>query len=150
MLVPFGTRLPRLVWNASASVPVGLYVISSAHACNATLALIRLPSNLANFAALRGYVPRTVYLLKPIAASAGDRVCRDGPRITINTHARAFVKARDRLGRALPTWAGCMILRADQVFVLGTKPDSFDSRYFGPMPTTAIVGRAIPVWISQD
>jgi type IV secretory pathway protease TraF len=24
--------------------------------------------------------------------------------------------------------------------------DSLDSRYFGPLPTSAVIGRAVPVW----
>jgi type IV secretory pathway protease TraF len=27
--------------------------------------------------------------------------------------------------------------------------DSLDGRYFGPLPTASIVGRAIPLWVNQ-
>jgi type IV secretory pathway protease TraF len=28
-------------------------------------------------------------------------------------------------------------------------PDSLDGRYFGPLPTTAIVARAVPLWTDE-
>lgn len=29
-------------------------------------------------------------------------------------------------------------------------PGSFDSRYFEPLPVASIVGRAVPVWTTDD
>ena len=29
-------------------------------------------------------------------------------------------------------------------------PDSYDGRYFGPLPAASIIGRAIPVWTFED
>ena len=48
--------------------------------------------------------------------------------------------AWDTAGRVLPSWDGCRTLAADEVFLLGDTADSFDSRYWGPVRTTAIDG----------
>jgi type IV secretory pathway protease TraF len=28
--------------------------------------------------------------------------------------------------------------------------DSLDGRYFGPLPASAVIGRAVPVWTDED
>ena len=28
--------------------------------------------------------------------------------------------------------------------------DSLDSRYFGPLPASAVIGRAVPVWTIEE
>lgn len=66
------------IWNASPSVPVGLYQVIQASPHVGDLAVLRLPAAIATLAARRGYLRRFAYLLKPIAAIVGDRVCRFG------------------------------------------------------------------------
>jgi type IV secretory pathway protease TraF len=46
----------------------------------------------------------------------------------------------------LPRWAGCAVLSADQIFVMNQAPASLDSRYFGPLSRSSILGRAVPLW----
>ncbi|MFV0680803.1 S26 family signal peptidase, partial [Ottowia sp.] len=54
----------------------------------------------------------------------------------------------DRMGRPLPSWRQCRQLRADELFLLSTaNPASFDSRYFGPINVSAVIGIAPPVWL---
>lgn len=53
---------------------------------------------------------------------------------------------RDKVGRALPIWQGCSRLQDDQVFVLTAPPDSFDSRYFGAVPSAHVIERIAPLW----
>ena len=36
-----------------------------------------------------------------------------------------------------------------EVFLLNADPRSLDSRYFGPLPASAVVGRAQAVWTPQ-
>ncbi|TIQ50117.1 MAG: S26 family signal peptidase, partial [Mesorhizobium sp.] len=46
-----------------------------------------------------------------------------------------------------PWWNGCRALGHNEVFVLGSeKSRSFDSRYFGPVPTQNLIGRLVPLW----
>jgi type IV secretory pathway protease TraF len=113
------------------------------------LVVIRLPEPFLMLASARGYLPAGILLIKPIAAGAGDLVCRHGAIVTINGRTAALAKAVDARGRALPRWQGCRRLATLQIFVLSPDADSFDSRYFGPLDTRHVVGMAVPVWTFQ-
>ena len=138
----------RLLWNASASVPLGLYRIEPDSPPRiGDLVAVRPSPQLGRFMAERRYVEVNALLIKPVAAASGATVCRIDARITINARAVASALPRDHFGRPLPTWSGCQRLRADQLFLIAPmRPDSFDSRYFGPVDRRQIAGRAIPLW----
>ena len=138
--------VPRVVWNASSSVEIGLYSISRRSPATGDIAAVRLPAAAAELAHARGYLPRRALLLKPVAAVGGDRVCRWRNRILINGRLRAIASDRDRSGRPLPIWRGCTTLRPGEIFVLSPKPDSFDSRYFGVLTRDDTAGRAGRLW----
>lgn len=143
---------PKLIWNASASVPLGLYSIEPArHLEVADLVAVATPEPLASFMAERRYLPRGVPLMKRVAAVAGQQVCRDGAHITIDGIDMGEALARDRAGRALPSWQGCRRIADREIFLMNwAAPDSMDGRYFGPLPVNSIIGRAIPLWTDED
>lgn len=149
-LSPFtgGLHTKLLLWNASASVPIGLYLLDYARPLHiGELVTVTPPPHLAAFMAARAYLPRGVPLLKHIAALDEQIVCRRARTITIDGHAVAVALKRDSLGRSLPVWQGCRRLRRDEVFLLNpAAPDSFDSRYFGALPAKLIVAHATPLW----
>jgi len=140
---------PVLVWNASPSVPIGLYRLAASPALTGALAVIRLPEPLRILAETRGYLRKGALLIKPVAAAAGDTVCRHGLLVTINGRVAARASAVDATGRPLPAWSGCFRLAADQIFALSADPDSFDSRYMGPIDRAHVMGLARPVWVRQ-
>ena len=140
---------PVLLWNASPSVPIGLYRLTSGAPLAEALAVIRLPEPFRILAETRGYLRKGALLIKPVAAAAGDTVCRHGSLVTINGRIVARASAVDAGGRPLPAWAGCFRLAADQIFVLSADPDSFDSRYIGPIDRAHVVGFALPVWVRR-
>ena len=144
-------RPPWLVWNASASVQIGLYAVARITGVHAgDLVVVRPPEPLARFLADRGYLPRGVPLLKHVAALAGQSVCRIGRSVTVDANKMGETRERDSRGRALPVWEGCRIIGQDEVFLMNPRSaDSLDGRYFGPLPAASIVGRAIPVWVNQ-
>lgn len=138
---------PLLVWNASASAPVGLYRLVAGQPGRGDLILVRPPEGVARLAAERGYLPLGMPLVKRIAALLGDRVCTADGAISVNGTAVASILARDGTGRPMPRWSGCRTLRSGEVFLLmAGAPDSFDSRYFGPVPASAVIGRLVPLW----
>lgn len=147
-LATLARQAPWLVWNASASAPIGLYRVLSGKPVRGDLVLVRTPSSVRQLAAERGYLPRNVPLVKRIAAQRGDIVCAAGDVIFVNGRAVAQRLARDRLGRPLPGWTGCQTLDPDNVFLLMKNvAGSFDGRYFGPVRRAAIIGRLAPLWI---
>jgi conjugative transfer signal peptidase TraF len=136
---------PLVIWNQSTSVPIGLYWVEQTLPKFGDLALVRLPNHTADLAARRGYLPHSAYLLKPIAGTAGDRICRLGGNVFIG---RAFVARAlnaDRRDRPLPQWQGCRILRPDEFFLVSRTPASFDGRYFGALQANNVIGRARPI-----
>ncbi|TPJ37157.1 S26 family signal peptidase [Mesorhizobium sp. B2-8-3] len=142
---------PLLLWNASASAPIGLYAIRKVGAPTVgALAVIEPPERVARFAAKRGFLPLGVPMLKHIEGLPGQQVCRIGRVITVDGLAMGAALERDRKGRALPDWQGCRIIAADEIFVMNRKvEDSLDGRYFGPFPVGSIVGRAMPLWTDE-
>lgn len=142
------THRPLLIWNATASAPIGLYeVVPEANFARGDLVLIRPPQWVRTLAAARGYLPETVPMVKRIAAQNGDTVCRQADTIMINQHVLAHALVADREGRLLPAWSGCQRLRDGDVFLLmDNVRASFDSRYFGPVPTSGIIGKLVPLW----
>lgn len=143
------TSPPRLVYNASDSVPVGWYRIAPANSlAPGDLVLVHLPPEVRSLAAQRGYLPADVPLLKTVAAMTPQRVCVEDSQVLIDGVVVARRLRWDRQGRALPTWQACRRLVGNELFLLSSSnPASFDSRYFGPVSVDAVIGRAQPLWL---
>lgn len=138
---------PLLVWNASASAPVGLYrIVPGAALSRGDMAIARTPTTFRRLAAERRYLPENVPLVKRVAGIAGDRICASGEAVTVNGRRVATRLAKDGSGRPMPWWRGCRVLQAGELFLLMDAPASFDGRYFGISEQTDIVGRAYPLW----
>ena len=146
------TFAPRLIWNASASAPIGLYAIEPDRSPDITdLVAIRAPEPLDSFLVERGYIGRGVPLMKRIAALPGQRVCRNELAITVDAVPMGDALARDRLGRPLPVWQGCRVVTEGELFLMNWRVrDSLDSRYFGSLPASSVIGRATPVYTDED
>jgi conjugative transfer signal peptidase TraF len=144
--------VPQLIWNASASVPIGLYRVLPASTLHVgELVVVRPPEVFADFLAERGYLANGVPLLKHILALPGQTVCRIDRTIKVDGRDMGQALDVDHAGRSLPTWLGCRILADDEVFFMNWRSEySFDGRYFGPLPASTIVGRADPLWTQKD
>jgi len=150
---PAFVNLPvKLIWNASASVPLGLYAVQPGDAFQAIeLVAVMPPEPVASFLADTGYLPRGVLLMKRVLALPGQTICRETLRITVDHIDVGEAQVRDRRGRSLLAWEGCQTLRLDEIFLMNPDvSDSLDGRYFGPLPASSIVGRAIPLWTDED
>ncbi|MBG6118643.1 MULTISPECIES: S26 family signal peptidase [unclassified Sphingobium] len=148
-LVSFG---PKLIWNASASTPIGLYAIEPDPSPKvADLVAVRVPEPLASFLAEGSYLPRGVPLMKRVVALPGQRVCRTGLAITVDAVPMGEALDRDRRGNRLPVWQGCRVVADGELFLMNREVrDSLDGRYFGPLPASAVIGRAIPLYTDED
>ena len=153
----FVSPLPRLIYNPSDSVAVGWYrIVPLDHRAGSlprplsvgSIVLVPLPAEAAALAAQRSYLPTRVPLLKRVGAVAPQHVCIVDALVWIDGVPVAAALAADRLGRPLPSWPQCRRLRSGELFLLSvTNPASFDSRYFGPVSASAVIGVARPVWL---
>jgi conjugative transfer signal peptidase TraF len=148
-LAPHFHPMPRLIWNASASVPLGLYAVHPAGALRrGELLVVEPPKPLAAYLAARRYLPTGIPLLKHVAALPGQTVCRINHIITVDGHVVGVALDKDYHGRPLPVWQGCLTIAAGAVFLMNQQAAaSFDGRYFGSLPASTIVGHAEPLWI---
>lgn len=137
---------PRLVWNFTESVPVGLYSVAQRTPSKGDVVVIAPEGRAGDVLRTFGALPQGHLLLKQLAAAPGDTVCRNNMMISINGAVAAIARPRARDGRVLPAWSGCRGLLPGEVFLLAPHPASFDSRYFGPVEDSQIVGVAHPVF----
>jgi len=152
LLSTAGGATPLYIWNASNSVPIGLYRVQPATRLAVTeLVAVQPPDLLAAFLDLNGYLPIRVPMLKRVLALPGQTVCRNGLTIAVDGIEVGDAHERDGRGRPLPAWHGCRVIAGGDVFVMNWQSaDSLDGRYFGPLPASAIVGRAVPVWTDEE
>jgi conjugative transfer signal peptidase TraF len=138
----------RLVYNPSESAPRGWYALApERHPKTGQWVLVRLPQTIARLANERGYLPTQVSILKRVAAQSGDEVCATRRGVFIEGSLVAQALKDDSRGRPLPQWSACRKLKAQELFLLSLySPFSFDSRYFGPVKRSAVIGHAIPLW----
>jgi conjugative transfer signal peptidase TraF len=142
----------RYIWNASESVPIGLYRLRPVgNLTAATLVAVRPPEPLARFLESRRYLPRGIPLLKQVSALPGQTVCREELAITVDQHFVGEARLLDRSGRSLPVWQGCHVVAEGELFLMNRQPPgSLDGRYFGVLPSSAIIGKAEPLWTGGE
>lgn len=140
-----------LIWNASASAPIGLYSVQPADNLGVTdLVAVAAPPLIAEFMADRGYLPMGVPMMKRVLALPGEIVCRHGLDIVAYGSTIGHARERDNAGRKMPVWQGCRRIGTDELFLMNFDvPDSVDGRYFGPLPRGFVIGRALPVFTDE-
>ncbi|QOG06378.1 S26 family signal peptidase [Aureimonas sp. OT7] len=142
----------KLIWNTTASAPVGFYTVAPADRIEVPeLVAVMPPEPLALFMVERGYVARGVPLLKRVLGLPGQRVCRVRSTITVDDVEMGDALERDSLGRDLPVWQGCRVIGDGELFFMNWDVrDSLDGRYFGPIPADSVIGRAVPLWTDPE
>jgi conjugative transfer signal peptidase TraF len=152
LLATVGGTTPHYIWNASNSVPIGLYRVKPATRLAVTeLVAVQPPDLLAAFLDFNGYLPIGVPMLKRVLALPEQMVCRNGLTIAVDGIEVGYARERDGRGRPLPVWHGCRVVADGDVFVMNWQSaDSLDGRYFGPIPASAVIGRAVPVWTGEE
>jgi conjugative transfer signal peptidase TraF len=138
--------VPKLYWNATPSVPTGLYLLTSRMPAKGDLAIISLPEATAVLADARGYLPGRSRLIKPVVAGSGDSVCRYGLVVSIDGRPLVLADELDMRQRPLPQWDGCHRLMPSEIFVVSRVSGSFDSRYFEGIHVRHVLGTAVPIW----
>lgn len=133
---------PKLIYNKTNSAPIGWYAVEPKRALERDdLVAAFAPAEARTLAADRGYLPEHVPLIKTVWAVGGERVCHDGISVRVPNRPDISVIGQDGLGRAMPVISGCYTLNADEVFLVSLDVQtSWDSRYFGGVSDTLIIG----------
>lgn len=151
-VIPAGARdRVFVVYNRSDSVPRGWYRIGGIESPSplriGSIVLAWLPADVATFAGQRGYLPSGVPILKRVGAVAPQLVCVREQLVSIDGAVVATARTHDGAHRPLQAWLQCRPLAVGELFLLSdTNPASFDSRYFGPISASAVLGVAQPLW----
>ena len=132
----------KLIYNASESAPIGFYWVDNKPITRGDYVLVRVPERVRGLVRDRRYLLPDVPLIKRVVGVDGDAICRRGREILMNGITVAVAQLADGLGRHLPDWQGCHTLTEERVFLLQEHPQSFDGRYFRPIDSSLIIGRA--------
>jgi len=134
---------PRLIYNPSPSAAIGWYRVDPGGAFGrGDLVASKLPGEARALADARGYLPADVPVIKTVWAAAGDNICWQDGEAHVAGRPPLQLRAGDSQGRPLPRPPdGCITLDADEIFLVSTETEnSFDSRYFGPVHTSLVIG----------
>jgi conjugative transfer signal peptidase TraF len=136
-----------LVWNETASLPRGLYLVERTNHLHAQdLVALDIPANVARLVSERHYMPsHQSTLLKHVAALPGDSVCISNGVLAVNGADLGPTISTDTLGRPLPEFEFCGPVPPGHVFLASSHPRSFDSRMFGFVSIEHIRGKASPL-----
>ncbi|MEO1662056.1 MAG: S26 family signal peptidase [Pseudomonadota bacterium] len=132
----------KLIWNRSASAPLGLYWVNNRPYAIGDWAIVSAKSDVSQWATSHEFTGMDWPLIKRVSGVSGDEICRHEATILINRESVTFAHEVDGKGRTLPNWTGCIELEEHQVFLLNSHPDSLDGRYFGPTEIGDLVGTA--------
>jgi type IV secretory pathway protease TraF len=122
--------VPRFLWNASESVPIGLYRLQPTDQSFVTeLVAIEPPEPFATFLADGRFLPRGIPMLKRVLALPGQTLCREELGITVDKTEMGVAGEHDSRGRPLPVWQGCHVVADGEVFLMNWQSaDSLDGR----------------------
>jgi len=139
----------KVVFQITGSMPQGIYLIKPAENINANQFIIfDLPENVKQTIRNRRWVPDRVSMLMKVAIGLpGDNISLNEKGVYVNGVYFGPVKQHDKQGLPLPVINSKFTLQKDQYFAACRSVNSFDSRYFGPVPKSEIKGVVEPFLI---
>lgn len=137
-----------LSYQDSISMPEGWYALSPLQLPLKKDTIVVFAPNAGTEAYLLDHAwlgPHTL-LMKHVFAVPGDEVCIKGRIVWINQQPTLKVLSEYAPGELLPQLCFCRKLTVDQYWLMsGRIPNSFDSRYFGPVGLNNILYQATPL-----
>ncbi len=150
--------------NLTPSLPLGVYRTADGEIEPGAVVLACLPDSVAGLAVARGYIAGgrpmdaervcpggTQPLGKLVLAVAGDtvEVREAGLQVNGRRIPRTSRFPLDSQGRPVPRVAeGVHVVHTGDLWLIATiHQRSFDSRYFGPVPTANVLSVIRPVWL---
>lgn len=136
-----------IIYNPTPSVEEGFYVYAGQEYGRGQIILFSTPQAVKDYTAANYAAAPLEHFLKPVLAAKGDHVCYRQGQFFLNGAFLSDVQKYDSAGKPLPVWKGCRVLGADEYFVFSDRVrNSFDSRYYGPVPEKDIVGVFAPLF----
>lgn len=144
ILVTLFSHRKLLVYNFTDSLPKGLYLVMPGPVNKGELIAFEPPPIAAELIRSRKYLRKEGVLLKQIVGAKGDSIYTKNGEFFVNCESYGGFVATDKEGRFMPRFSFCGKLPEDRVVVaIKGKDNSFDSRYFGPVPNRNILGRLL-------
>lgn len=157
LILGFGCSRLRL--NLSPSAPIGLWMRMGRAVSRGDWVMGCLPGAVVEFGRLRGYHPGgppagrcpdgSLPVLKRVVALPGDRIEVGPSGVLVNGRLLPGTAplARDSEGRPLPVHPPAALrLGPDELWLLSDHiPNSWDSRYYGPVGRGCVVSRMVLV-----
>ena len=147
---------PPVLLVTTCSVPCGLYWRRPGPPRPGDLVAACLPREQAALALARGYVTRSrrcpageTPILKRLVTGPGARVDYRRQLLTVGGAPlpRSSLRQLDRAGRPLPVSVTYpYTVPPGRVLLLAEHSDSYDGRYFGPVPRGLVLGAYRPLW----
>lgn len=120
--------------NTTTSLPLGIYYISKESLSLGKTVVFQKPTFLTKMD--KNWLIKKGVFLKKITAVPGDKVCTRNNRLSINDNEIGLIKSKDRNGDPLPNIINsefCRNLIPGEFWTGTDHPNSFDSRYYGPI-----------------
>ena len=130
---------PLLLYNRTPSMPAGLYVYCGHVIRRGEIVVFPLPVSAHDYARRRGE-PTDLLLLKHVLAVSGDFVSTIDGELRVNGTLVGRIPFVDSVGRPLPQWRWVGVLHDGELLVGSSSHRSFDSRFFGPIRTSQVLG----------
>lgn len=156
-LISMESRLPQLfVYNATASVPVGWYLLlSPQNVARDDMVVFVMPDDMQELAVERGWLPEGTKMLKRVGGLAGDMYGVNKSRqFYVNGVYIGQASLVDGKGQQMPDRSSGIHMVEDNCFLpVGDNSHSFDGRYYGAVPLESIKNKAVLIlptgWISR-
>ena len=150
-----GVALSGLRLNLTPSLPLGVYLLTGGPIENGTLVAVCLPEAAGREGLRRGYLRPGSCLggfspvLKRVGAGPGETVTVTAAGVFVGgVPLQEEAPETDRWGRLLtPLPPGTYTLSSGEAWLYTPARQSWDSRYFGPVPRQAVLGTVKPWWI---
>lgn len=141
----------HVTYSATASMPQGFYlVVPTKKTTRYDIVEFIPPKTILDFARNLHWIPESGLIIKYVFAIPGDDVCVRSEAIWINNKKIGKVYRAYAFEKLLPQTKICGKLKDDQYLLLSTKRErSFDGRYFGAISSRNILGRAVPIFITN-
>jgi|WetSurMetagenome_2_1015567.scaffolds.fasta_scaffold139738_1 signal peptidase I len=135
----------KITYSPTTSMPKGFYIIIPVKNIYRNDIVSFIPPNPGlNFLNKHPFAPKNNTLIKYTFGIPGDYVCQKNGYLWINNKKIVKVYKYYAPHMLLPQTFFCGKLAKEQYMLLSNKAEhSFDSRYFGPVMTQNIIGKAI-------